>query len=97
MPATNATAANGFCWKRERNIERILYVPEGVRKAEESSVEKVALVASRGRHRDVVAGVGGVFGQLRSQDPCGVRYLSQLGDTSRHGRLRTHFAFHVPH
>jgi len=25
MPTTNATAANGFCCKRERNIEPILY------------------------------------------------------------------------
>lgn len=60
-------------------------------------LKKAALVALRGRHRDVVTGVGGVFGQLRSQDPCRVRYLSQLGDTSGYGRLGTHFAFHVPH
>ena len=60
-------------------------------------LKKAALVALRGRHRDVVAGVGGEFGQLRFQDLGRVRYLSQLGDTSGYGRLGTHFAFHVPH
>src|SRR3954464_6806927 len=80
-PSSIATAKAGFCWKMVRNITPILHSRAWRRDGEGLSV------GLRGCHRDVVTGVGGVFGELGFQNFSRIRHAAELGNSGRHGRL----------